>query len=191
MPTGTFETHEEDSPGPRSQSPAASTRAAKARPGRSQPGRPPLDPSAVARGAKRAEEEPKIEACRVPSKPTKKTRQGLAAKALQQAQEQLRHGQGAASQGAPRSTQAQWHGVQKATEKGPNRDARRVPNGTFETHQEDSPGPRSQSPAASTRAAKARPGRSQPGRPPLDPSAVARRAKRDRKRAENCGLQGA
>ena len=29
------------------------------------------------------------------------TRQGLAAKALQQAQEQLRHGQGAASQGAP------------------------------------------------------------------------------------------
>ena len=38
----------------------------------------------------------------VPSKPTKKTRQGLAAKALQQAQEQLRHGQGAASQGALR-----------------------------------------------------------------------------------------
>ena len=169
----------------------------------------------------------------VPSKPTKKTRQGLAAKALQQAQEQLRHGQGAASRAPPRWTQAQWHGVQKATEKGPNRDARRVPNGTFETHEEDSPGPRSQSkgapldpsavarrakkgtekepkieasrvpngtfetheedspgprsqsPAASTRAAKARPGRSQPGRPPLDPSAVARRAKRDRKRAEN------
>ena len=37
----------------------------------------------------------------VPSKPTKTTRQGLAAKARQQAQEQLRHGQGAASQGAP------------------------------------------------------------------------------------------
>ena len=38
----------------------------------------------------------------VPSKPTKKTCQGLAAKALQQAQEQLRHTQGAASQGALR-----------------------------------------------------------------------------------------
>ena len=67
------------------------------------------------------------------SKPTKKTRQGLAAKALQQAQEQLRHGQGAA-RAPPRWTRAQWHGVQKATEKGPNRDARRVPNGTFENH---------------------------------------------------------
>ena len=37
----------------------------------------------------------------MPSKPTETTRQGLAAKALQQAQEQLRHGQGAASQGPP------------------------------------------------------------------------------------------
>ena len=70
----------------------------------------------------------------VPSKPTKTTRQGLAAKALQQAQEQLRHGQGAASQGALRWTQAQWHGVQKGTEKEPKIEAWRVPNGTFETH---------------------------------------------------------
>ena len=59
----------------------------------------------------------------VPSKPSKKTRQGLAAKALQQAQEQLRHGQGAA---APSD--------RKGTEKEPKIEAWRVPNGTFETH---------------------------------------------------------
>ena len=70
-----------------------------------------------------------------------------------------------ASQGAPRWTQAQWHGVQKATEKGPL--------------------------AASTRAAKARPGRSQPRRPPLDPSAVARRAKSDGKGTEQGRSEGA
>ena len=81
---------------------------------------------------KGTEKEPKIEASRVPSGTL--TRQGLAAKALQQAQEQLRHGQGAASQGALRWTQAQWHGVLKGTEKEPKIEACRVPNGTFETH---------------------------------------------------------
>ena len=64
------------------------------------------DPSAVARGAKRDRKKSRklrlAGYLRIPSKPTKKTCQGLVAKALQQAQEQLRHGQGAASQGALR-----------------------------------------------------------------------------------------
>ena len=88
--------------------------------GRSQPRRPPLDPSAVARHAKRTEKEPKIGlggCLTVPSKPTKKTCQGLAAKALQQAQEQLRHGQGAASQA--RSARPKRSGT--ACKKGPKK----------------------------------------------------------------------
>ena len=127
VPNGTFETHSEDLPGPRSQSPAASTRAAEARPGRSQPGRPPLDPSsgtACKKGPKKSRTLRLAGCLTVPSKPTKKTRQGLAARALQQAQEQLRHGQGAAK---PRRTQAQWHGVEKGTEKEPKIEAWREP----------------------------------------------------------------
>ena len=65
-----------------------------------QPARAPSARPAQWHGVEKGTE--KLGGClTVPSKPTKKTWQGLAAKALQQAQEQLRHGQGAASQGAP------------------------------------------------------------------------------------------
>ena len=75
---------------------ALSVTAAKARPGRSQP-----DRTGCKKGPKKSRKLRLAGCLTVPSKPTKKTRQGLAARALQQAQEQLRHGQGAASQGAP------------------------------------------------------------------------------------------
>ena len=72
-------------PGPRSQSPAASTRAAKARPGRSQPGRPPAGPKRKGTACKKRRKRDRtgtLGGClTVPSKPTKKTCQGLAAKA--------------------------------------------------------------------------------------------------------------
>ena len=127
----------------------------------------------------------------VPSKPTKKTRQGLAAKALQQAQEQLRHGQGAASQGALCETQAQWHGVQKGTEKEPKMrlaGCLTVPSKPTKKTRQGLAAKALQQAQEQLRHGQ---GAASQAAPPLDPSAVARRAKSDGKGTEQGRSEGA
>ena len=74
----------------------------RAQPAKAPSARPKRSGTACKKGPKKSRKLRLGGCLTVPSKPTKKTRQGLAARALQQAQEQLRHGQGAASQGALR-----------------------------------------------------------------------------------------
>ena len=150
----------------------------------------------------------------VPSKPIKKTRQGLAAKALQQAQEQLRHGQGAASQGATgtlggcltvpskptkktcqglaakaRAPSARPKRSGTVCNKGPRKSRKLRLRGCLTVPSQPTKKTRQGLAAKALQQAQEQlrhgQGAASQGAPPLDPSAVARRAKSDRKRAEN------
>ena len=127
----------------------------------------------------------------VPSKPTKKTRQGLAAKALQQAQEQLRH---ARAQPA-RAPSARPKRSGAACKKGPKKSrtlrlARclTVPSKPTKKTRQGLAARALQQAQEQLRHGQ---GAASQGAPPLDPSAVARRAKSDGKGTEQGRSEGA